>query len=93
MELFAEFSSRGAYTAHAGKRSLPYRTLRIFRTGDGYLCQKIRHGCGHEPAEEMSQSMVASLAEARAYFGGGWLVDELFERIRFSHSPRLVQGA
>lgn len=58
--------------------------LRITRTGDHYLCEKTR---GPEPIEERSAT-VPTLESAKAFFGGGWVVKELFAKLDPARFPR-----
>lgn len=58
--------------------------LRITRTGDQYLCEKTR---GPEPIEERSAT-VPTLESAKAFFGGGWVVKELFAKLDPARFPR-----
>lgn len=82
--VFAEFS-----TEPAPGDAIPARwtRLRITRIGrDQYLCEKTR---GPGPLQERS-AVVSSLENAKAFFGGGWVVRELFailDPVRFPRWP------
>lgn len=58
--------------------------LRITRTGHQYLCEKTR---GPDPIEERSAT-VSNLESAKAFFGGGWVVKELFAKLDPVRFPR-----
>lgn len=58
--------------------------LRITQTGAGYLCEKTR---GPDPLEERSAT-VPTLESAKAFFGGGWVVKELFAKLDPVRFPR-----
>jgi hypothetical protein len=58
--------------------------LRITQTGGEYLCEKTR---GPDPVEERSAT-VPSLESAKAFFGGGWVVKELFAKLDPQRFPR-----
>lgn len=73
VRLVAEFSTRGVGPMHGR-----WTHLEIWTRGEGGLrCVKTRgHG---ETTETRHEIDVASLPEARPWFGGGWVVDELFK--------------
>ncbi len=58
--------------------------LRITAVGNQFLCEKTR---GPEPLEERSAT-VPNLESARAFFGGGWVVKELFAKLDPIRFPR-----
>lgn len=80
--LLAEFSTEPA----AGEPTTGRWTrLRITQIGaDQYLCEKIR---GPEPLEERSAT-VNNFNSAKAFFGGGWVVKELFAKLDSKRFPR-----
>lgn len=80
--LLAEFSTAPAEgEAGTGRWS----RLRITQIGvDQYLCEKTR---GPEPLEERS-AVVNNLSSAKAFFGGGWVVKELFAKLDPVRFPR-----
>lgn len=80
--LLAEFSTAPADGETAVGR---WSRLRITQVGvDQYLCEKTR---GPEPLEERS-AVVNSLSSAKAFFGGGWVVKELFAKLDPVRFPR-----
>lgn len=58
--------------------------LRISQTGGQYLCEKTR---GPDPIEERCAT-VPNLESAKAFFGGGWVVRELFAKLDPARFPR-----
>ena len=80
--VLAEFSTEpGEGTVATGR----WTRLRITQVGaDQYLCEKTR---GPEPLEERS-AIVNSFSSAKAFFGGGWVVKELFAKLDPKRFPR-----
>lgn len=80
--VLAEFSTRPEPGFENGSR---WTCLRISRLATGkYLCEKQR-GPG---AEDVAATTVDDLDDARSFFGGGWVVRELFEGIDAQRYPR-----
>lgn len=80
--LLAEFSTEPGDGVSAIGR---WTRLRITQVGAGqYLCEKTR---GPEPIEERS-ALVNSFSSAKAFFGGGWVVKELFAKLDPVRFPR-----
>jgi hypothetical protein len=80
--LLAEFSTEPEAGEPGGVR---WTRLRITQIGpDEYLCEKVR---GPEPLEERSAT-VRNLESAKAFFGGGWVVKELFAKVDPKRFPR-----
>lgn len=71
--LVARFSTKG--TDLNGDR---WTTLAIYRTRDGYRCVKVR-GEGDQDAGSATDTTVKTMGEAKTWFGGGWVVNELFK--------------
>ena len=81
-KLLAEFSTEPAAGETVTGR---WTRLRITQTGsEQYLCEKTR---GPEPLEERS-AVVNNLSSAKAFFGGGWVVKELFAKLDPVRFPR-----
>jgi hypothetical protein len=81
-KLLAEFSTEPAAGEAASGR---WTRLRITQIGaEQYLCEKTR---GPEPLEERS-AMVGNFSSAKAFFGGGWVVKELFAKLDPVRFPR-----
>ena len=80
--LLAEFSTEpGPNDAVTGR----WTRLRVTQLGaDQYLCEKTR---GPEPLDERSAT-VNNLNSAKAFFGGGWVVRELFAKLDPERFPR-----
>lgn len=80
--LLAEFSTK-PLTGDA-EQTL-WTSLRIWRLASGkLLCEKQR---GPEPPT-LERETVDSVAQARAFFGGGWVVRELFAELDSARFPR-----
>ena len=80
--LLAEFSTEPAKGESLAGR---WTRLRITQTGaDEFLCEKTR---GPEPLEERS-AVVGNFNSAKAFFGGGWVVKELFAKLDPVRFPR-----
>ena len=80
--LLAEFSTEPTGSETQSGR---WTRLRITQLGpDQYLCEKSR---GPEPLEERSAT-VNSISSAKAFFGGGWVVKELFAKLDPKRFPR-----
>ena len=80
--LLAEFSTEPALGEPSTGR---WTRLRITQLGaDQYLCEKTR---GPEPLEERSAT-VGNFSSAKAFFGGGWVVKELFAKLDPKRFPR-----
>ncbi len=80
--LLAEFSTK-ALTDDAEQTS--WTSLRIWQLASGkLLCEKQR---GPEPLT-IERETVESVAQARAFFGGGWVVRELFAELDSARFPR-----
>ena len=80
-QLLAEFSTEPNPGEPTEGR---WTRLRITRTGDAYFCEKTR---GPDPIEERSAT-VPTLESAKAFFGGGWVVKELFAKLDPVRFPR-----
>lgn len=81
-KVLAEFSTEPAAGEPLEGR---WTRLRITEVGpDQYLCEKIR---GPEPLEHR-QATVGNLESAKAFFGGGWVVKELFYSLDPVRFPR-----
>lgn len=80
--LLAEFST----APEPGQVSFGRWTrLRITQLAvDQFLCEKTR---GPEPLEERNAT-VNNLSSAKAFFGGGWVVRELFAKLDPKRFPR-----
>lgn len=80
--LLAEFSTEFAHGRTSGGR---WTRLRITQIGPSlYLCEKRR---GPLPLEQRSAT-VSSYESAKAFFGGGWVVRELFANLDPVRFPR-----
>lgn len=80
--LLAEFSTEPAPGQPSCGR---WTRLRITQVGvDQFLCEKTR---GPDPTEERSAT-VNNLGSAKAFFGGGWVVRELFAKLDPKRFPR-----
>lgn len=85
--LLAEFSTEPAPGESASVR---WTRLRITEVAQGqYLCEKTR---GPEPLQHRSAT-VSNLVSAKAFFGGGWVVKELFAILDPTRFPRGGRGA
>lgn len=81
-KLLAEFSTEPAPGQVAGGR---WTRLRITEVAQGqYLCEKTR---GPEPLQYRSAT-VSNFESAKAFFGGGWVVKELFAILDPVRFPR-----
>lgn len=81
-KVLAEFSTEPAAGEPATSR---WTRLRITEVSPGlYLCEKTR---GPEPLQQRSAE-VANLESAKAFFGGGWIVKELFAMLDPARFPR-----
>lgn len=79
--VLAEFSTKPRGTAPADRR---WTQLRISELSPGkYLCEKTR---GPEPLDTRTAE-VGNLESAKAFFGGGWVVKELFATLDPAEFP------
>lgn len=80
--VLAEFSTEPTDARRTDKR---WTHLRLTELSPGrYLCEKTR---GPEPVETRNAE-VGNLESAKAFFGGGWVVKELFAELDRAKSPR-----
>ena len=80
--LSVEFSTQPQAGFEDGKRWTRVRITR--QLGGDYLCEKVR---GPEPLDVRSAT-VDNLDRAREFFGGGWIVKELFAALDPVRFPR-----
>lgn len=81
-KVLAEFSTE---PASGGRSAGRWTRLRITQTApEQYLCEKTR---GPEPLEYRSAT-VGNFESAKAFFGGGWVVKELFAKLDPARFPR-----
>lgn len=81
-KVLAEFSTEPVSGCGASGRWTRLRVTQVAR--EQYLCEKTR---GPEPLEQRSAT-VGNLESAKAFFGGGWVVKELFAKLDPSRFPR-----
>lgn len=80
--VLAEFSTEPAEGEATPAR---WTRLRITETSPGhYLCEKTR---GPEPIQHR-RAEVTNFESAKAFFGGGWIVKELFAMLDPARFPR-----
>ncbi len=73
--LISGFNTRG--TKKSPTQS--WKGYAMYRQADGRIrCEKTA-GVGDEPATSFVELIVANEAEARRWFGGGWVIKELFK--------------
>ena len=80
--VLAEFSTEPAADEPSTGRWTRMRLTQV--AADRYLCEKTR---GPEPLEERSAT-VGNFISAKAFFGGGWVVKELFAKLDPKRYPR-----
>ena len=80
--VLAEFSTQSEDAQNPEAR---WTRLRISRVASSkYLCEKVR---GPDP-EVVRSATVGNLESAKAFFGGGWVVKELFAALDPVRFPR-----